>query len=48
MAMDIEPSAEVTGGLCGAEDFDIDRIEAIVGRIEYYVRKQGRVSLLEL
>ena len=48
MLYDIEPSAEVTGGLTGTQNFDLDTIEVVIGKVESFVRKRGTVTRKEL
>jgi len=48
MLIETEPSQEVTGGLTGAQNFDIERVQVVCDRVESYTRKQGRVSHREL
>eukprot|EP00347_Sterkiella_histriomuscorum_P012675 403367656 len=48
MLMEIEPSINVTGGLIGQENFDLDSIEIIQERLLEYLRKQGPTSYREL
>lgn len=39
MLMEIEPSSEITGGLIGQENFDMDLIEVIQDRVVEYIKK---------
>ena len=48
MLMEVEPAPEVTGGLCGQENFDLELIEVIQERILEYLKKQGQTSYREL
>jgi len=45
---DVEPSVEVTGGLTGTSNFDLDTIEDVMSKVEAYVRNRGTVSRTEL
>lgn len=45
---EIEPSSSVTGGLSGAQSFDIERVAVVYERVEQYVKKHMRVSHKEL
>ena len=48
MLKDIEPGADVTGGLTGSEGFDLSLIQLLCDRVVAHTRRQGRVSHLEL
>ena len=48
MLKDIEPGADVTGGLTGSEGFDLNLIQLLCERVESHARRQGNVSHLEL
>lgn len=48
MLLEVEPSPDVTGGMTGAEYFDIESIAVVMERVEAYTRKQGQVSKKEL
>ena len=48
MLADIEPGADVTGGLTGSEGFDLTLIKLLCDRVEAHTRRQGTASHLEL
>ena len=48
MVSEIEPSVEVTGGLTGTSNFDLDTIEEVLAKVENFVRKRGAVTRTEL
>ena len=48
MLKDIEPGADVTGGLTGSEGFDLSLIQLLCDRVVAHTRRQGHVSHLEL
>ena len=48
MLYDVEPSAEVTGGLTGTQNFDLDTLEDVMRKVEATVRKKGTVTRKEL
>ena len=48
MLMEIEPSSEVTGGLIGQENFNLELIEIIQNKVVEYLRKQGTATMKEL
>ena len=48
MLMEVEPSAEVTGGLVNTEAFDLEAIEVIHTRILEYLKNHGNTSYREI
>ena len=48
LLMDVEPSIEVTGGLTGTHNFDLEQIEKVQTRVEVYVRVKGPISHRDL
>jgi hypothetical protein len=48
MLLEVEPHTDVTGGMTGAEYFDIESITVVMERVEQYTRKQGQASKKEL
>ena len=48
MLMEIEPSAEVTGGLVNLESFNLDVIEVVQDRVLEYFRTHGNTSYREI
>ena len=48
MVSEIEPSVEVTGGLTGTSNFDLDTIEEVLAKVENFVRKRSAVTRTEL
>jgi DNA-binding Lrp family transcriptional regulator len=48
MLMEVEPSAEVTGGLVNTEAFDLEAIEVIHARILEYLKAHGNTSYREI
>lgn len=39
MLMEIEPSSDVTGGMTGADYFDIESIAVVMEKLQAYTRK---------
>ena len=39
MLLEIEPNADVTGGMTGSDYFDIESIAVVMERVEAYTRK---------
>jgi hypothetical protein len=48
MLMEIEPSAEVTGGLVNHEAFNLEVIEVVQGRVIEYLKKNGNTTYREI
>ena len=48
LLIDVEPSIEVTGGLTGTQNFDLEQIEKVQSRVEAYVRVKGPISHRDL
>ena len=44
--MEIEPSKEVTGGICNQESFDLELVELISNRVVDYLKSQGNTAPL--
>jgi len=48
MLFEIEPNADVTGGMTGSDFFDIEHVAVVMERVQSYTKKQGSVSHKEL
>ena len=48
MLVGVEPSIEVTGGLAGAQNFNLEDIERVQNRVEASVRARGTISHRDL
>ena len=48
MLAETEPHADVTGGLAGADYFDIELTQVVMERVEHHVRKMGQATRKEL
>ena len=48
MLVETEPHPDVTGGLAGADYFDVESTQVVMEKVEQHVRKMGQATRKEL